>query len=225
MPPTELISSTFSTQKPTYWLPWGLYASMVAKSELQFLETRNKNLCPASEIQFCGCTDTRLVTNSHVHTPGWVSGQSSSHSHPLMHRSVSLWKRKWCLCVWRGRLAGWFFSITWFWLHYNSPSLKGNDRKRKNFCSPGSSLSHELNLLIEMKGTATFLLFVGSPKRASHPTATLQRWKGGCVSNSAVWRQRQPQPEPWVPSPSVLVLTWLKCTSDLHDLLSTYLPW
>lgn len=55
MPPTELISSTFSTRKPTYWHQQELYTCMVAKSEFLFLEIRNKNLCPASEIEFCGC--------------------------------------------------------------------------------------------------------------------------------------------------------------------------
>lgn len=61
MPPTELISSIFSTPKPTYWLQQEpqictavQICTYVQILNLQSLEIRNKSLYPAPEIEFCG---------------------------------------------------------------------------------------------------------------------------------------------------------------------------
>lgn len=103
MPPTELISSMFSTQNPTYWLQWELYTGMVAKSEFLFLEIRNKNLCPASEIQFCGCTGNQPAC-THACISKWTNQLPLTPADPQI--SFSLEKKVVPLCLEGGWLVG-----------------------------------------------------------------------------------------------------------------------
>lgn len=87
MPPTELSSSTFSTQKPTYWLQQELQICTITNSELQFIEIRNTNWYPVPEIEFCGGARNQAAC-SHP-WPVWVTGQSSCPLQ-LIQGSVSL---------------------------------------------------------------------------------------------------------------------------------------
>lgn len=88
MPPTEmLISSTFSTQKPTYWLQQALQICIVTNSELQFLEIRNKSLYPAPGIVLWWCREPTCMFTPLACLRNWTN-QLPLAAHPEISFSL-----------------------------------------------------------------------------------------------------------------------------------------
>lgn len=184
MPLTELTSSTFSPQKPTYWLQQELQICRVTNPELQFVEIRNTNLYPVAEIEFCGGAGTQAA-RSHP-WPVWVTGHtscpcSSSRNQLLFRHSGAI------ISAQRGWLVGVFLSVAWFWLHYNCWSLKRNDHEELQ-----KTLKHDCLLPGELSITNTESTWRNSGNSnsfAAHwlsqksipPYSNTRGWRDGCI--------------------------------------------
>lgn len=103
----RMLPTTFSTQKPTYGCQQELYTCMVAKSEFFFLEIRNKNLCAASEVQFCGCAGKQPACTQACMSK-WTNQLPLTPTDP----QISFFLEKKVVPSRLGRVVGWFFSIT-----------------------------------------------------------------------------------------------------------------